>query len=231
MINKPYVKYIILGILLLLFIIVVADVYEGCVKKRTEKNIQQQEQIKNTPVTHYRDKDSIDHAEKPVAEVDLYAADMLYNHIIDSLRSVIKTKEGDIKAILQAGTETQQYFKPDIDYINIDTSVSQIADSVRYQDKWLTLKGSIQTKEFEYTVRDSLTFVAYNKRTGLFTKQLFLNAFSQNPHTQINGLTAIKIDVPKPKKFGFGVFAGYTWDGNALKPTAGIGINYNIIRF
>lgn len=111
-------------------------------------------------------------------------------------------------------------------YIDADTTLS-----IHFEDKWLSIDGSLTDKPWTYSIRDSLTFVSYYKKKGLFKKQLVLNAYSANPNTTITGLTAIDIAQPKPKRIGIGLQAGYYYTGKAFVPAAGIGITYNIIRF
>lgn len=201
--------------------------YDNYMNDRKVENVEQKQ---NKPVTHYTDVNGVDHAEKPVVGADVTYINAFYQHIIDSLTKVIKAKPKDIKTIVAAGIEAKGSFEPEIEYVTLDTCVNQYPDTLRYRDKWMSLMGSIRDKKFNYIVADSLTFVMYQKKTGLFKKELYLNAYSQNPNVYIKGLTGIQVPQPNPRRFGIGVQVGYTWDGK-WQPYAGVGLSYNLIRF
>lgn len=184
-------------------------------------------EIKEKPVTHYRDKDNIEHAEKPVVTADVSGINAFYDHVIDSLKKVIKAKDKDIKALAAASFSTTSTFTPVISYP--DSSKAAIP-AIEYSDKWLSIKGNAGGP-WTYSVRDSLTFVAYTKRTGLFKKELMLNAYAQNPNTHIAGLTGISVYKEKPNRFGLGLQLGYHWTGEKFAPTIGVGLSYNLIKF
>jgi hypothetical protein len=187
--------------------------------------------VKEVPVTYYRDKKGIDHAEKPVAVLNNKQVDQHYQYIIDSLIKLIPAKKKNIETITDIALQTKGSFEPTISYKILDTCVSKYPESVVYEDKWLSLKGDIATKKFTYSIKDSITAVTYKKRVSLFKKELYENIFSSNPNAVISGITSVKIDQAKPIKFGIGLQIGYSWNGSSFKPTVGIGVSYNIIRF
>lgn len=57
---------------------------------------------------------------------------------------------------------------------------------------------------------------------------------TDNPYVSIGEITSLKIDYPKPSRFGIGLSAGYgAFLGTPIKfaPFVGISLNYNLIRF
>lgn len=58
---------------------------------------------------------------------------------------------------------------------------------------------------------------------------------STNPYVTITNIQSLKLDLPRVKRFGIGVFGGYGLNllGGTIKaqPLIGVGLSYNIIRF
>jgi len=185
------------------------------------------EEIKQTAPTHYTDKGGTEHAEKMVAIGEVNALRGSYQHTIDSLSKLLKVKPKMIREIVQAGTETSGDFIPT--YILVDDSSNQLG--VSYQDKWLKISGVTNSDtSWKYSITDSFTAVTYLKKTGLFRRTLFLDAFAENPNTHIRGLTGIRVERPV-KKFGVGLNVSYAYDGLRWRPVMGVGLQYNLIRF
>lgn len=102
---------------------------------------------------------------------------------------------------------------------------------VRYNDPWLNITGRLDSdSSWRYTINEDLTITTYEKKTGLFTKQLFLDVASKNPNSIVTGLAGIRI-TPKLKKWGIGIQAGYYYNGSSFAPAVGVGIIRTIIRF
>jgi hypothetical protein len=216
-------------IILLAIILILVDV--KCGKKEPAEQSKKVEKIKATPPKRYVDDGGTTHTEKPVAQADISTIKASYQKMIDSLKQVLKIKDKQIVDLLSVGTTTTGKFKPTIDTFYID-SVPNV--SVSYTDKWLSIFGLVgNDEEWKYTYSDSLTFTTYYKHTGFLKlgRTLMLDGFSSNPNTQIDGLTSIKINRNKPKKFALGFNISYAFDGKIWKPVAGVGLNYNIIRF
>jgi hypothetical protein len=220
---------LIAGLILVLVIIVLF--YSKCGKQEPTPPSKKVEQIKADPPKKYVDAGGTTHTEKKVAVADISTIKASYERTIDSLKQVLKIKDKQLVDLLSVGTTTTGKFKPTIDTVYID-SVPSV--SVSYTDKWLSIFGLVgNDEEWKYTYSDSLTFTTYYKKTGFLKlgRSLMLDGFSSNPNTQIEGITAIKINRSKPKKFSIGFNVSYAFDGTNWKPVAGVGLNYNIIRF
>ncbi len=154
-----------------------------------------------------------------------------YQRIVDSIAKTIKVKPNQVKAVVVAATQTAGTFSPTI---TPDTSkeVFDFGNSkVNYQDKWLTINGTIGDSIWHYQVKDSLSFVIHEKKKGWFKKQLYLDAISFNPHTSFSGLASVQIPTPPPKKWSIGFCAAYGLGNNGLTPFIGVGIQRSLIRF
>ena len=101
-------------------------------------------------------------------------------------------------------------------------------------DKWMTLRGDFDQKgQLGVNLRVNASVDVW---TGIdkSTKQYKAVITSDNPYLKITDIKSMKFDLPKPKKFGLGVFAGYgiTVAGEVrAAPMIGVGLNYNLIMF
>jgi hypothetical protein len=182
--------------------------------------------VKNTPVRHYTDAGGTKHAEKPIAAGTLGEIETSYQHIIDSLSKLLKTKPKFIREIVQVSTVAAADFKP-----SIDTSPGKANIRVSYQDKWFSIDGVVSNdSSWRYAVKDSLSFITYRKKTGFLKKDLFLDAFSMNPNSTIKGLTAIRINEARPKKWAIALFGGYGFNGKAWGLVGGAGLTRSIVK-
>ena len=193
------------------------------------------------PPHQYNDDGGTVHTEIPVEQVDIAGInkfyqqyyDEYYSHIVDSLTKLLHSKASNVSTIIEAGTQTEETFIPNLDTAYDDANVMQPVE-INYKDKWLQLHGWLtDDSSWSYKAKDSLIFVVYAKKSGFLNLRstLYMDAFSMNPHTQINGLRGINLNSSPFKKWGLGFSGGYMFNGQKFGPYIGIGINYNIIHF
>ncbi|WP_160711274.1 hypothetical protein [Chitinophaga solisilvae] len=102
-----------------------------------------------------------------------------------------------------------------------------------YEDKWISILGQMKDSlRISYQLRDSLWFVTWHRKAGLFRKVAYMDGFSANPHTVISGLKAIRTDRQAALlRVSIGPQIGWHYAGGKFRWSAGIGIQYNLIRF
>jgi hypothetical protein len=104
------------------------------------------------------------------------------------------------------------------------------ADSSQYVNLW----GSFDTEgTMNYGLQVPISLDVY---TGISkeTHKPFADVVVDNPFVFVDKISSVKLDVPKVKKWGIGISAGYgAFLGNPVKtaPFVGISLNRNIIRF
>jgi hypothetical protein len=186
------------------------------------------------PPTQYTDDGGTVHTE---TAVDIEGINNYYQEVIDSLVKVIKAKP-KVKAVQNValiGTETNGSFKPKIDTVYLDTNHYESPTYIiNYKDKWLKLKGYVNIDSaWQYQVVDSIGLVTYWRRKHWYsTRELYIDGFSFNPNTHLTGLSAMKLNEAKPKKWGVGFMVGYGLGKNLQpQPFVGFGIQRNFIRF
>ncbi|KAA5533735.1 hypothetical protein F0919_14480 [Taibaiella lutea] len=115
-------------------------------------------------------------------------------------------------------------------------TLKQSTDNKLYEhhDKWLSLSYYPDSNKFNLHYDVSLNTVRYWKRSWILgSKQYYLDIFSDDPRIKIDNIKRYTIAEPKPKKFGIGLHAGYSFNpvNNQWHPSFGFGLNYNLIRF
>jgi len=232
-------KILLLFLVLLLFI----SIFKSCHDKYHGTPINDTSTVKVATPIYHTDDSGIIHAQNkvvtplaPIKGVETVAQASLvnyYNGIIAQLSARLKVQSESINTITQVSTNTSGEFKPihDTEYVTTGDTSKRI-EQISYSDKWISIKGDINdTSHWQYSVNDSLTIVTYQKKTGWFSHELYADAFAQNPNTHIKGLQSIKLDLPKPKKWGIGIDCGYGYNGIKFSPIVSIGIQRTLLRF
>jgi hypothetical protein len=204
---------------------------KSCKDSETAGSRERQREIANTPVKHYKDDNGTEHAQKGMVAEDYHALIDYYASVIDSQAALLKVKPKYIKGVVAAGIESNGSINGTVeDYV---ADVKPCPDSLEFNNAW----DSISVREREgiwmadYKIRDSIVITQFLKKKGWFKKELILDAYSLNPNTRITGLTGVKIDLPKPKRFGIGPVILVTYKDGRFVPVAGIGAQFNLIRF
>ncbi|RAJ75528.1 hypothetical protein CLV59_109142 [Chitinophaga dinghuensis] len=179
--------------------------------------------LTDTPIVkHYQDKSGLQHTVAPVMPVVKgYAA-------VKQVISKTAVSEKQVQYITAASVITR-------DTVYISKAV-KTNDTLQfdYDDKWISIHGKWNDSLIlSYAMRDSIWFVNYWKKKGLFRREEFMDGFSANPHTSISGLTAISTGSHqrKPMRISIGPSLGYHYAGGKFSWSVGVGIQYNIIRF
>lgn len=167
---------------------------------------------------------------------------------LDSIAKLHNGKARDIKAAielrLKGKTKITAKEPVTIEYDLIDTSASmdcppsiksigQVFSSPYYvASAVLYTRGDSST--LDLTTYDTLTVVTKQIREGnIFHRRHYIqvDARNANPYNIIEGMKVYRLPAPRPKKFGIGPQLGVTLDGSGqVKPYAGIGVQYSIIR-
>ncbi|MFB6454445.1 DUF6549 family protein [Chitinophaga sp. Hz27] len=179
--------------------------------------------LTDTPIVkHYQDKAGLEHAVTPVMPAGTGVSTV--NSIVEKTRIPLK----QIQYVTTAATITR-------DTIYIKNPIKTV-DTIRfdYDDKWVSIHGSWEDSlTLSYAMRDSIWFVHYRKKKGLFRKEEMMDGFSVNPHTSISGLSAINTGAHQraPLRISIGPSLGYYYAGGRFSWSIGVGVQYNIIRF
>lgn len=145
--------------------------------------------------------------------IDTLLEDVEHNgQIIDILDSQISNKD----SVIAKNTTTQKAIRLPFEF--------------NKTDKWMSLKGRFN-EEGKLGIDLSMG-IEVNAVSGIDkNKKPILNLYTDNPYLRTISIASYKTDVPKPKKYGIGVSAGYAICRSGLSPFVGVGLSYNIISF
>lgn len=158
----------------------------------------------------------------------------------DSMAKLLKIKDNQIKQITHIKTqlEIQKQLNTHIkvDSIIKDGEHAYITyTEFNYKDKWIDIRGDVGRNDSIYIKgSDTLVRVDYVKRNWLLGKKRhYVDFTNKNPYIKIEGLKEIELKQNKEKWsigpfFGLGIVYGQKIE---LKPTIGVSLQYNIIKF
>lgn len=217
-------------IIVSLLVIIAVMAVRSCMRKDKEvSSYETIQDIKTDSTTYWKDAAGREHAQRQLAEGTITAVRAAYRSEVDSLKSILKMRDKDLQGFIAAGVQTTGTIVPKIDTVYQTTDTTY---RLKYNDQWLTLQGEIgYQSNIQYQVRDSIIFTTYQKKTGLFRRETYVDGFSMNPVARITGITAVRIAAPSAKRFGIGPYVGYGWDGTRWAPAAGVSVHYSLIKF
>ncbi len=217
-------------VIVFLLIAIAALALRSCFRKERENIVLQEAvQIKEDSTSFWKDYAGREHAQKRELEADIQTIKILYRSQVDSLTTLLNIQAKDLQSVAIVKTSASGSIVPTVDTVLIDSTYSY---PFHYSDKWLTLDGVISSQPFiRYLFSDSLIVTSYTKRTGLFKRQTFIDAYSLNPNVRFQNITGIRIRDVNTRRFGFGPYVGFGWDGMRLRPSAGLSFHYSLIRF
>lgn len=208
----------------------------------------------NNNLQKFKDDAGFYRAKAQSAETNLKSFKEVYSKEIKTLNkefSDLKKNYKNLRGLYKISLETNKKLTLKLDSIPNDTTYNDngtIENIVynrefNYSDKWSNINGKIGVNSnfinddyifLEYTVRDSITFISYFKKTGgLFSnkKDLYIEGKSHNKNTQINGIREVIINNVDIPTWSIGFQAGYGVTENGLGWYAGLGVSKTIIRW
>ena len=208
-------------------------IFDRCKNQRTITQLSNEKAFIHDTVETYTDLNGLEHAAIP--EVTLTASEVksLLPAQSKSLTAKLGANLSDFKNLVTATTETTQSIETSA-IVHDTVYAGNNTASFHYHDAWIDITGTVlkDTVDLKYSVRDSLWFSTYWKHTGLFKKELLMDGFSADPNTSLTGIKGISLDKERrPVRLSLGPVISYSLIGGQFKPTLGVGLQYNLIRF
>lgn len=234
-------KYV---ILILIFITAAIIAFKSYLKGRSD--VQQITTIlkaQSDSIDYYKDQNGKLHAQVISQQGSAEIVNAFYKTTIDSLANILNIKDKQILNYINIIDSTAGNFTTMIDTVIKHDTVKQVVriDTsyfVNYADAWLKFNGTFKSNSNlfhgSYKIKDSLTFVTYNKKTGflgLGPTQYYLNVFSANPNAYITNIKNFNILTQKSKPFGIGPTLVVSYMNGHMAFVPGIGIVYSLFRF
>lgn len=118
------------------------------------------------------------------------------------------------------------------DTVTLETkNAIKLPFSFQREDEWLSLRGDFNSEGvLDISLKMDVPvdiYSAIDKKTKMNTVYIA----TPNKYIETLSLRSYKTDVPKPKRWGFGLSFGYAVYRNGSSPFVGISLNYNILRF
>jgi cell division protein FtsB len=193
----------------------------------------------------YKDENGKLHGKIETFEVDKKAYLKVHRKEMDSIANLLDIKAKNINQLTTLVAYYKGKIKTGVDttYIYDTTYLAgeRVVDTVRvlnfpYQDAWMTFNGKLIGREFtaDYTLTDSLSYVAYTKKTGflgLGRKKSFVDVSGTNPNFNISNMKAVELTKLRDKPWSIGPYVGYGFNGRGFGLSAGVSLQRSIIRF
>ena len=218
-----------------LLILVAYLALSTCFKKvKQNETLQNIVESKTDTIYRYKDIAGNEHAQKQVAEADIALLKAAYTKELDSVTKLLQIKDRQLQAVTAAGLINSGSITPKIDTVWIDSS-KRFDFHLSFNDKWMSLSGVIGPEPvINYQLQDSILITTFYKKTGflgLGKRQLVIDGYSLNPNVRFTGLTGLRVPSKEPGRFSLGPYLGYGYSNGRWAPSAGIALNYSLIRF
>nr|DAV49330.1 MAG TPA: hypothetical protein [Caudoviricetes sp.] len=183
----------------------------------------------NDSINYYKDKNGILHSKISVIEVERtkdFTKLNLTNKELKELQELVK-KYRNVKSATIIKTETKV-----IEKIVNKTILDTVSNTPIYKSNF-NLKGYIwgdivakkDTTDIKINIKNDFNIVTYKEKG-----KLILDVSDKNPYS-ITKTQRSYINIPKQKRWGLGINAGYGISNSGLSPHIGLGVNYNILNF
>ena len=182
----------------------------------------------NDSISYYKDRNGILHSKISVMETERmkdFTKLNLTNKELKELQELVK-KYKNVKSATIIKTETKV-----IEKIVNKTILDTISNTPIYESNF-NLKGYIwgdivakkDTTDIKISVKNDFSIVTYREKG-----KLILDVSDKNPYS-ITKSQRSYINIPKQKRWGIGINAGYGISNSGLSPYIGLGINYSILN-
>lgn len=218
-------KNIFSWLVLIFAIIIIIFCVKACNNSIRKENSKLIESL-NDSISYYRDVEGILHSKISVIEDDYFLKLKLKDKEIVELQDLVK-KYKNVKSATIIKTETKI-----VEKIVNKTVLDTISNTPIYESSfnlkdyiWGDIVAKKDTTDIKINIKNDFNIVTYKERG-----KLVLDVSDKNPYS-VTKVQRSYINLPKQKRFGLGVNAGYGISKSGLSPYIGLGVNYNILNF
>lgn len=158
-------------------------------------------------------------------KTDLQGLHVLKDSTINKLLKITKEQKQKLQSASLIATKTSFDQSVQSEIQKTDTVIQYVTE---YKDRWI----EVSTKTDMDTDSTQISLSVKNEWsmwTTLEKKQLKVFVRNENPYTEIEELKSWEMALPPPRRWGFGVLAGYGIGANLkLSPYIGLGGYYRI---
>lgn len=218
-------KNIFSWLVLIFIIIIIIFCVKACNNNIRKENSKLIESL-NDSISYYKDVEGVLHSKISVIEDDYFLKLKLKDKEIVELQDLVK-KYKNVKSATIIKTETKI-----VEKIVNKTVLDTISNTPIYESSfnlkdyiWGDIVAKKDTTDIKINIKNDFNIVTYKERG-----KLVLDVSDKNPYS-VTKVQRSYINLPKQKRFGLGVNAGYGISKSGLSPYIGLGVNYNILNF
>lgn len=213
-------------ICIVLIIIFIIFAFKRCKNDIREfSNIDKLESLTDS-IKYYKDNYNVLHSRISIIEADNFTKIKSRDKDIQELQELVK-KYKNVQAATVIKTETKVVEKivnkPIFDTISRETAYYSKFDLDGFV--WGEIVAKKDSTDLILNIRNDFNIVSHYDKG-----KLVLDVSDKNPYS-ITKSQRSYINLPKQKKWGLGINAGYGISKNGLSPYIGLGVNYNLINF
>ena len=180
----------------------------------------------NDSIQYYKDSYNVLHSKISIIEADNFTKINSKNKDIQELQELVKRYK-NVQAATVIKTETKVVEKivnkPILDTISKETAYYSKFDLEGFV--WGEIIAKKDSTDLILNIRNDFNIVSHYEKG-----KLVLDVSDKNPYS-ITKSQRSYINLPKQKKWGLGISAGYGANKNGLSPYIGLGVNYNLLSF
>lgn len=177
-------------------------------------------------IQYYKDNYNVLHSKISIIEADNFTKINSKDKDIQELQELVKRYK-NVKAATFIKTETKIVEKivnkPVLDTVSKETAYYSKFDLEGFV--WGEIIAKKDSTDLILNIRNDFNIVSHYEKG-----KLVLDVSDKNPYS-ITKSQKSYINLPKQKKWGLGISAGYGANKNGLSPYIGLGVNYNLLSF
>lgn len=177
-------------------------------------------------IQYYKDNYNVLHSKISIIEADNFTKINSKDKDIQELQELVKRYK-NVKAATFIKTETKIVEKivnkPVLDTVSKETAYYSKFDLEGFV--WGEIIAKKDSTDLILNIRNDFNIVSHYDNG-----KLVLDVSDKNPYS-ITKSQRSYINLPKQKKWGLGISAGYGANKNGLSPYIGLGVNYNLLSF
>lgn len=177
-------------------------------------------------IQYYKDNYNVLHSKISIIEADNFTKINSKDKDIQELQELVKRYK-NVQAATVIKTETKVVEKivnkPVLETISKETAYYSKFDLEGFV--WGEIIAKKDSTDLILNIRNDFNIVSHYEKG-----KLVLDVSDKNPYS-ITKSQRSYINLPKQKKWGLGISAGYGANKNGLSPYIGLGVNYNLLSF
>lgn len=177
-------------------------------------------------IQYYKDSYNVLHSKISIIEADNFTKINSKDKDIQELQELVKRYK-NVQAATVIKTETKVVEKI-VNKPILDTISKEIAYYSKFDLEgfvWGEIIAKKDSTDLILNIRNDFNIVSHYEKG-----KLVLDVSDKNPYS-ITKSQRSYINLPKQKKWGLGISAGYGANKNGLSPYIGLGVNYNLLSF